>query len=318
MSMSERGWTLLRAGLLVAAAVLLSPISPVLLILVPVALLLLAFRSADWLSLAIGVATLVLAFGDAGSHGGDMGWLVQRGWALLLGGAFVGATAATRKGLFGRSLAAVAIAMLVVVALGFARPPLLQELDWWMSTEIRHAAAAAQGLVGSLPGSGDTAVRARYADAVYRWVSFQSDVYPAFLALASLAALGVAWFALGRLSGVVRSLRPVREFRFSDQLVWLLVGGLALLVLPFGSTAFRIGENAATFMGALYLVRGLAIIIWVSAAVLTSAWSGWLLAVAGLFLYPIVVGTALVLGLTDTWLDLRGRLSRARVEKGGE
>ncbi len=136
--------------------------------------------------------------------------------------------------------------------------------------------------------------------------------------MASLAALGVSGYVLGRLSSGYGGLGPLREFRFADQLVWLLVGGLLLLVLPLGSAAFRVGENAAVFMGLLYLLRGLAIMIWVGAAVLTCAWSGWLLALAGLLLYPVVAGTALVLGLSDTWLDLRGRLSRAGVGRRGD
>ncbi|MGW8283185.1 MAG: hypothetical protein ACWGON_07790, partial [Gemmatimonadota bacterium] len=78
--------------------------------------------------------------------------------------------------------------------------------------------------------------------------------------------------------------------------------------------AFRIGENATLFMGALYLVRGVAILLWVGAATVTSVWSGVFLGLAALLLYPLVLGAALVLGLSDTWFDLRARLSRARTQ----
>lgn len=310
--MNERSWTLVRAVLLVVAASLLSPISPVLLFFIPVALLLVSFRSGDWTSVAAGIVILVVAFADAGGRASDMAWVVPRGWSLLVGGAFVAVTARSmRQGPLGRGLAAVAIALLAVAGLGLLRPALLRELDWWVSGEIRHAAAMAHSLLASLPASKEAALREQFVEALYRWVAFQQQIYPALLALASLASLGVAWFALGRLSGVKSVLAPVREFRFADQLVWLLVVGLALLVLPLGAAAFRIGENAAMFMVMLYLVRGLAIMMWAGAAVVTSVWSGWALAVAGLLLYPVAVGTALVLGLSDTWLDLRGRMARS-------
>jgi hypothetical protein len=68
-------------------------------------------------------------------------------------------------------------------------------------------------------------------------------------------------------------------------------------------------------MGGLYLLRGAAILLWIGAMAATSLWSAVLLAIAALFLYPVVLGTALVLGLSDTWLDLRSRLSRARAER---
>ena len=95
------------------------------------------------------------------------------------------------------------------------------------------------------------------------WVTFQQDTYPAFLSLATLAGLSVAWFLAFRQRGA--SLAPLREFRFTEHLVWLLIGGLMLLVLPVGTAAFRLGENATVFVGSLYLLRGVAILIWIGA-----------------------------------------------------
>jgi hypothetical protein len=93
-----------------------------------------------------------------------------------------------------------------------------------------------------------------------------------------------------------------------------LIGGLFLLVLPLGGPAFRVGENATVFVGGLYLLRGAAILVWIGAAAATTVWSGVLLALAAMFLYPVVLGTALLLGIGDTWVDLRERLSRARAD----
>ena len=313
--MTERGWTLARASLLVMAAVLLSPLSPVWIVFIPFALLLLAFRTDDRMSVAM--AALILGLGFAGSRPGGMEWYVPRAWSLIAGGAFVAVNVVWRgNGLVGRSLRAIGVALGVVALIGLARPGVLQGVNWWMTSEIRQAAVVAGSVLQQIQGSADPEVRRQLESAVQRWVGFQQDVYPAMLSLATVAALGVAWFGFERISGRLGSPGPVREFRFSDHLIWLLIGGLCLLVLPLGGLAFRVGENATLFMGGLYLFRGAAILLWIGAAAATSVWSGVLLSLAALLLYPVVLGTALVLGLSDTWIDLRARLSRARSGDG--
>jgi hypothetical protein len=287
--------------------------SPVWLVFVPLALLLLAFRTEDWMSVA--VAAVILGLGFAAGRPGGMEWYVPRAWSLIAGGAFVAVSAARgRNGLVDRSLWAIGVALSVVLLIGLARPGVLQGVNWWMAGEIRQAALVAGGILERLQGGADPEVRRQLETAVQRWVGFQQDVYPAMLSLATVAAFGLAWFGFERLSGRFRSPGPIRDFRFSDHLIWLLIGGLCLLVLPMGGLAFRVGENATLFMGGLYLLRGAAILLWIGAAAATSVWSGVLLVLAALFLYPVVLGTALVLGLSDTWLDLRARLSRARAD----
>lgn len=309
----ERRWTLARASLLVLVTVLLSPISPIWIVFVPFALLLLAFRPSDWMSVAL--AALVLGLGFAGSRPGGMEWYAPRAWSLIAGGAFVAVTAARgRSGLVGRSLGAIGLTVGIVALIGVLRPGVIQGFNWWMTSEIRHAAVVAGGILEQIQGGADPEVRQQLQVAIQRWVGFQQDVYPAMLSLATVAAFGVAWFGFERVSGQSASPGPVREFRFSDHLIWLLIGGLCLLVLPLGGPAFRVGENATLFMGVLYLFRGVAILLWIGAGAATSVWSGVLLAMAAVLLYPVVLGTALVLGLSDTWIDLRARLSRARAD----
>lgn len=311
--MKERGRTLMRASLLVLVTVLLAPMGPVWLVFVPFALLLLAFRTDDWMSVAVSAVILGLTF--AGSRPGGMEWYVPRAWSLIAGGAFVAVSLVQgRDGLVDRSLKAVGVALCVVLLIGVARPGVIQGVNWWMASEIREAALVAGGILERLQGSADPQVRRQMEVAVQRWVGFQQDVYPAMLSLATVAALGVAWFGFERISGSFRSPGPIRDFRFNDHLIWLLIGGLCLLVLPVGAAAFRVGENATVFMGGLYLLRGAAILLWIGAAAATTVWSGALLALAAVFLYPVVLGTALVLGLSDNWIDLRDRLSRARAD----
>ncbi len=287
--------------------------SPVWLVFIPFALLLLAFRTDDWMSVAVGA--VILGLGFAGSRPGGMEWYVPRAWSLIAGGAFVAVSVARRRdALVDRALKAIGVALGVLLFIGLARPGVLQGVNWWMASEIRQAALVAGGILEQLQGSAEPEVRRQLELAVQRWVGFQQDVYPAMLSLATVAAFGLAWFGFERISGDSRGPGPIQEFRFSDHLIWLRIGGLCLLVLPLGGAAFRLGENATVFMGGLYLLRGAAILFWIGATAATTIWSGALLALAALFLYPVVLGTALVLGVSDTWIDLRARLSRARAD----
>lgn len=302
--MSERGWSLLRAGTLAGAVVVTAPVSPLVLVAVPAAVQLLAFRRHEVLALVLAGVLLALTFADVGAASGPL-WYAERGWALLVGGGFVAATALwERAGLTARAVTAVGVAAAAVALVGLLRPGLLTELDWWVERELSTAAMAAAELLSAV-GVGGT-VR---GEGYLRALEWQHLLYPAFLALASVASLAVGRFVVERMSGRERILGPFREFRFEDRLVWVLVAGLALLLVPADAGIVRLGENAVLFMGGLYLLRGLAVLFWVGAATLTSGWTAALWIVAGLALYPVAVLTALALGLGDTWLDVRRRLA---------
>jgi hypothetical protein len=132
-------------------------------------------------------------------------------------------------------------------------------------------------------------------------------VFPAMMAIASLAALGAGWWLYRRLAAADRQpLRPLREFRFSDHLVWLLVIGATLLViLPANAIAHRTGWNLVTFMVALYALRGLAVFVVIGG---TPGVFGMLVgAVLFVVLYPLVLAATILVGLSDTWLDIRAK-----------
>lgn len=303
--MSRRGWALARATGLALLVVALSPISPVVLVCVPLAVLLLAFHPRSPFALAVGGLLLVAVFVGAPPDGSPM-WYAERAWALLLAGGFVLATVARRRSsLVLRGVVALGLALALVAALGALEPRLLGELDWWVGSRLGRAARTATELLG--PGGGTGADLQATLD---RIVEVQSVIYPAFLALASLATLSVAWYAVRRLEGMGEALAPLRDFRFSDQLIWILIGGLLLFLLPAGEVAARLGENAMVFMGGLYLLRGLAVLLWMGAALVTSTWGAVLWTVAAILFYPVVAGAAILLGVGDTWLDLRSRLRR--------
>jgi hypothetical protein len=132
--------------------------------------------------------------------------------------------------------------------------------------------------------------------------SFSAALLPALLALESLAALALGWgvyqrFAPGRLGP---PLAPLVEFRFNDQLIWGLAVGATLSLLPAFVEARNAGYNLLLFFGALYLIRGTGVLIWLS--------RGRYIYLVLLGLVPwLLVGVTVLLGLGDTWLDLRRR-----------
>ncbi len=108
-------------------------------------------------------------------------------------------------------------------------------------------------------------------------------------------------------------LGPLRDFRFNDHLVWLLLIGLALLVFGTAEGWTSGGGNAVVFMGGLYAMRGAAVLLFLSGGV---TGLGLLFLLVGmLFLWPVLIPGALLLGVGDTWLDLR---SKAEAVAGGK
>lgn len=305
--MSAGRWELGRAGLLVVAVALTAPVSPVLLVCLPLAVQLLAFRrDRPWL-LGLAVALLALAFVGVGGAAAQAPsqrplWLAERAWALLLSGSFVAAAVLGRgRQPLGRELWALAGALAAVAVVGALRPGLLAELDWWVRRELGRGALAAHEWMG---GWAD-----RTGISVYQVLDWQRWMWPGLLALASLAALVLGRFLTARLAGEA-GLGRFRDLRFNEHLVWVVVAALLLLVVPAGELASRLAENALFFMGGLYLLRGLAVIFWVGAATVATGWGTALSVVAGVLLYPVVLGAALILGLGDTWLDVRRCLVR--------
>ncbi len=309
--MNRRGWSLARAVGLAFLVVVLSPINPLVLVCVPLAVLLLAYRLRSPWSVALAALLLLAAFGMVPERPSPL-WHAERAWALLVAGGFVLAgVLRLRGGLLVRCLLGVGTGALAIALSAAAKPAVISEVDWWVEAQLGRAARMASGwlAVPESPWSG-------FGTAVRDIVELQVLLYPALLALATLAALAVAWFVIVRLEGVGEALAPLRDFRFRDELVWLLIGGILLFLLPAGEWAERLGENVMAFMGGLYLLRGLAVLVWLGAALVTSAWSAALWTALALLFYPVVVGAALLMGLSDTWLDLRERVRRATDDGG--
>jgi Predicted membrane protein (DUF2232) len=326
-------WALL---LMVLAAFLLVPATPLVQSVAPL-------RDTSWMVVVTLAICMVVGWG-----GGGRGWLavlwvvlaaavlastpvvhpayasLERGWAVLLAGAFglVCETSPPATPFLTRALTALALSvsiagMLAVVTPGGFRASASaartdaegrpnaalvwmreseQSPDWqqWRATgagtSLDDAVQTADSVVASLPG-----------DAV--------PYFPALLGLESLAALALCWGIYHRISRtrLGEQLTALRDFTFSDHLVWGLIAGIMLAILPV-PPAWRVtGLNLLLFFGTLYVVRGLGVLAWY----LDAAGAGGLvitaLAIAAAILSaPAVLGLGLV-GLGDTWMDWRHR-----------
>jgi hypothetical protein len=298
---AQRGWA--RVAALTLATMVLSVVQPALLIFVPLSLLLLGLPPRPPLLVAFAVLILWLSFGQGLAD--ETMWYFERGWALLLGAWFVVMVVALpARGFLSRALAALCATTAsagILLALnrgGWAR------LDHAVGEQLRGGAASAVSVWTRAVGL--ERVSEELTRTVYAAAELQVKLYPAMLALASLAALGVAWWAFGRLARRdAVPIAPLREFRFRDELVWLLIAGVMLLGLPLGALATRVGENLLTFMAVLYALRGAAVLVVIGGV------PGPLGMVLGalliVFMYPFVMAAAFIVGLSDTWLDIRSR-----------
>lgn len=320
-----------RYVLLGLAALLLVPSTPFLPVLAPAAqalvLLVPAFAAcalAGWWAggrLSVAIAWVVLAGwvlsqpipGNAG-----YGWLV-RGWSVLLAGVF-GASCVLRprQPFLAQALPTVAVSMLVgMLAMLTVSGPVAEQLNRTMLAEYADRANQWTVLLDRLTSTPEwttyfagspeaLALRQQVLEEYGRMPGRSMTVLPAMLALESLATLAVAWALFQRLarSRIGPPLAPLREFRFSDQLIWGLVVGVTLLVLPAFAEMRDVAVNLLVFFGALYVVRGLGVMSWMLAP---RRWTKALLVAVGLLAWQLLATLALALGVGDTWLDWRRR-----------
>ena len=300
----ERDWP--RALALFALAFSLPVVRPSVLIGVPLIVLLLAMPTLRLPALALALLAAALAFGGGP---GDGLWYAERGWAVLLGGWFAALSLrwpGTR--VFPRAAASVIGAMAIVAAVLRVRPGAWVILDWLVEDRIRTGVGAGvEALRDAASERGG--LSPALLQTVQRAMDFQVEVFPALVALSSLASLGVVWWLHGRLSETpAPSLGPVSEFSFNDHLVWVFIAGIALLLLGWGDAWGRAGSNTVVFMGALYTLRGAAVVLFATGGV--SLFGVTVLLFSMVFSAPVVLALALFIGLGDTWVDIRGRFRR--------
>lgn len=282
-------------------AVAFAVVQPLIMIGLPLALLLLTRGPRNLRSAVITAAIL------AGALLGDRSglWWIERGWSLILAGTFVWIVGWRPNWNFSaQALAAIGMAVVAVSLVLAASPGTWMDIDSLMTARASHAAETAAGVLGA---RADETVQAL----MQRVVKLQVAVFPALLGVSSLGALGVVvgvrkWLA-GDSGNVFGRLR---NFRFNDHLVWLWLLGLVVILAPAGEIADRIGGNVVFFMGALYVVRGMAVLLSLAGGIPVMA--GVIGGVVALLLYPVLVlilAVMLIVGLGDTWLNVRSRVS---------
>jgi len=158
---------------------------------------------------------------------------------------------------------------------------------------------------------GDTPLDAAVVDRV---VTAVSSTVPALLALETLAGLTLAWQLHVRLATrpLGPALAPFRDFRFGDLWVWGVVASITVWLVPALAGLKIAALNVAVVLAALYLLRGVAVVVAFAAA--TGIPVGALLlvaAVSALLAVPLLLllPGLWTLGMTDTWLQFRRRLA---------
>jgi hypothetical protein len=323
----KRSWRPLLCGL---AAFLLFPFLPFFEAIIPIAqsLLLLvpviaacsivgwkvggrAALAAIWLALSVWI--LLQPAGTAGTPYDQM----ARGWAIILAASFgLVSLWSTTSPFFVRALAAVGIASGVGFVIALSAPSGIPRFERAASQEFSRRVVSSIDRLQQSMATPEWRQLAEKVPALDTWnddsdaamraiPDHAASMLPALIALESLAALALGWGIYQRLSLVKIGppLSPLTEFRFNDQLVWGVAVGATLCLLPAFANGRIAGLNLLLFFGALYLIRGLGVLAWIS--------RGRYAVIVILSLIPqvcVMLGVlALALGLGDTWLDLRRR-----------
>lgn len=256
---------------------------------------------------------------------------LTRGWSLLLAGSFgLVCLFGARRPLLSRALAALSITLFLALAMSSLGPVTVTEARATIATEFvrrnHETMDRVNGFIGAHPTEWNQLtshipqLATMPAETEKQLTSLSRvglAVFPSLLALQSIFALALAWAVYHRLSRarIGAPLRPLREFRFNDQLVWGLIVGLTTVFLPTLQTFRGIGSNLLVFFGALYAIRGLGVLAWFLApgalvAVLTVGFALlWLpvIQVVAAFGFVLILVAAFGLGLGDTWADWRRR-----------
>jgi len=264
--------------------------------------------------IAFSVWILLQPAGQAGTQYDQM----ARGWAVLLAASFgLVSLWGTSTPFFSRALTAVGIAIGIGFLIALASPSGIARFQHAAGEELTRRTSSmieliqaglddpdSRSMLEKFPGAEEVDERA--IEMMRDMPSRASTLLPALLALESLAVLAFAWGVYRRLSPVQIGppLSPLNEFRFNDQLIWGLAVGATLCLLPAFEGGRNAGYNLLLFFGALYLIRGIAILGWISKGRYA------LIVLLGLIPQVFIIVT-LALGLGDTWLDLRKRAKAA-------
>lgn len=247
---------------------------------------------------AWGIAALFVFLVASQEQTGSV-WFLERGWALLVGGAFAAVTLRWPSARFtSRGLAAVGAAAAVSAAYLASHPAVWSSVDWLIRERIGGDLAVMIEGARSM-----TDLNPAFQASLDDLLAAHLNLYPSLIALSTFGALGVSWWLYVRVSlGRSDGLGALRGFAFPDFLVWLVVAGVGFLLLGT-AWARAVGTNTLVFMAVLYALRGLGVVIFFKGGV--TAVGVLIGGLVTLIAAPVVLGAAVMIGLGDTWLGLR-------------
>jgi hypothetical protein len=230
-----------------------------------------------------------------------------RAVGVLATGGFLALSLAWRTPVFQRAFAATSAAFAGFAVWCAALGVGWGQLEAAVGRELGHALTELARRA-ELAAGADTAVPFwQAAEAARGWAA----VVPGVVFVQALLGLTLAWMLHHAIARRPIGDRPGRfaTFRFSDQVIWLPVVGLALALLPQEGAPRDVGANLVLVAVALYAARGMAVVR--SSAGRVGAPATTVAAIAAFVFLPFVVGGLTLLGLADTWLDFRRRMSPA-------
>jgi hypothetical protein len=270
----------------------------------PLAALLLVSRPATarewvWLLGALGWSAIWL------QQSGGLGDQFARSAAVLVSGSFLALTLWRPSNRMCRALTATGgagVALAVwMVGLGVRWATLQSAVEDDME-------ALQTAMRRTLSGSDSWSEMSRQMSLMADTVSL---LYPGLLALAAIAGLRLAWAWYHRIADRPVGAPPVpfSAFGFNDQLIWGWVIGLALALVPYPEWGRIVGANILLIWGTLYATRGLAVLVTVGRRTPPPVLAA--LAMVTVILLRFVRGGLTIVGLADTWLYFRRRLTPA-------
>ena len=258
------------------------------------------------------------------ARGGVSSVALTAGWSLIAASCFGLSLLASRSRWFlGKGVVAVLGALLLASLLIATVPNGVSSFDQSVSgaLEVRGNAdlnnwrMARSQMLRSRTARTDSATTTmldRFEQQVSGLPRVSRSVLPSMLALQTLAAMALAWALFHRFSRARLGdpLGRLREFRFNDQWIWSVIVGLVLTLLPALEVLRPLGLNLLVFFGALYAMRGAAVLAWFLRP--SRSLLGLLVGVALLLLLRDGAAIALgLVGLGDTWADWRRRIRPA-------
>ncbi len=191
------------------------------------------------------------------------------------------------------------------------------EVRWWVESRIQFAA---QMTLTRMSGNrfGDGAELTNGGPLVGpldgwfdRVIPIMADYFPATVAVQMFAGFALATVLFRRLAPEIGvTLGKFREFRFSEHLGWIVVVSLGVVLLLRVGTLKLLAANVLVVAGLLYALRGSAVVIF---GLTLTGGPGFIttgiLAFLVVFMLPVVLTGAILLGVVDAGLDLRRRWS---------